>query len=141
MKGVDLSHCFGCGADNPAGLKLKKSYVGDQARIELIVKPEHTGYPGLMHGGITCVLFDEVMFHAIARNEVVAVVAKMTVDYRSPALVGDLLVCEAWIVKQDGRKIDVAATIVNGKTNATVAEGRGLFVEVDLEKLLDVNEP
>lgn len=89
-----------------------------------------------MHGGVTCVLFDEVMFHAIARKGVVAVIAKMAVDYRSPALVGDLLVCEAEVVKYDGRKIDVLATIVNGKTNAIVAEGRGLFVEVDLEKLL-----
>jgi hypothetical protein len=29
--------------------------------------------------------------------------------------------------------------IVNGKTNATVAEGRGLFVEVNLEELLIEN--
>ncbi len=136
MKNIDLGHCFGCGADNPVGLKLKKNYNGDKSHIEFVVKPEYTGYPGLMHGGITCILFDEVMFHAIARKGVVAVIAKMAVDYRSPALVGDLLVCEAEVVQHDGRKIDVMATIVNGKTNVTVAEGRGLFIEVDLEKLL-----
>jgi uncharacterized protein (TIGR00369 family) len=120
---------------------LKKTYDGDKARIEFIVKPQYTGYPGLMHGGVTCVLFDEVMYHAVARKGVVAVVAKMTIDYRSPALVGDLLVCEALINRHEGRKIDVTATIVNGKTNETVAEGRGLFVEVDLDRLLDASEP
>lgn len=137
MKSIDLSHCYGCGTDNPSGLHLKKVYDGDRARIEFIVGSEHAGYPGLMHGGITCVLFDEVMFHAIAKKEIVAVIAKMTVDYRGPALVGDLLICEAWIVKREGRKIDVEATIVNGNTNSTVAEAKGLFVEVDLDKLLN----
>jgi acyl-coenzyme A thioesterase PaaI-like protein len=101
MNSVDLSRYFGCGADNPVGLGLRKEYNGNKAHIEFIVKPEYTGYPGLMHGGVTCVLFDEVMYHAIARKDIVVVIAKMTVDYRSPALVGDLLVCEAEIVKQE----------------------------------------
>jgi len=139
MKGVDISHCFGCGPDNPSGLHLRKTYDGDRARIEFLVRPEHSGYPGLMHGGITCVLFDEVMYHAIAKNDVVAVVARMNVDYRSPALVGDNLVCEAEIVGQERRKIEVAATIKNGTTGAVVAEGKGLFIEVDLDKLLGRN--
>jgi uncharacterized protein (TIGR00369 family) len=138
MKSVDLSHCYGCGMENPSGLHLKKMYDGDKARIEFIVSSEYAGYPGLMHGGVTCVLFDEVMFHAIARRELVAVIAKMAVDYRGPALVGDLLICEAWIVKHEGRKIDVEAKIVNDGTSSTVAEARGLFVEVDLDKLLKV---
>jgi uncharacterized protein (TIGR00369 family) len=136
MKSVDLSRCFGCGADNPFGLHLIKGYVGDKARIEFKVKPEHAGYPGLMHGGITCVLFDEVMYHTIARKGIIAVIAKMTVDYRSPALVGDGLICEAWIVRHEGRKIEVSASIVNERTDKLVAEGKGLFIEVDLEKLL-----
>ncbi len=136
MNAVDISRCFGCGADNPSGLHLKKEYRGNKAHIEFIVKPEYTGYPGLMHGGVTCILFDEVMFHAIARDDVVAVIANMTVDYRNPALVGDPLVCEAEVKKRDGRKIHVNATIVNGRTNALVAEGKGLFVEVDLKKIV-----
>lgn len=138
MKSIDLSHCYGCGTENPSGLHLKKTFDGNKVRIEFIVGPEYAGYPGLMHGGVTCILFDEVMFHVIARKEVVAVIANMNVDYRSPALVGDLLICEAWIVKHEGRKIDVEAKIVNGKTNSTIAEARGLFIEVDLNKLLKV---
>jgi acyl-coenzyme A thioesterase PaaI-like protein len=136
MKNYDISRCFGCGADNPSGLHLRKEYRGDRSHIEFIVTPEYTGYPGLMHGGITCVLFDEVMYHAVARNDIVAVIAKMTVDYRSPALVGDRLVCEAEIIGQERRKIDVVAKITNGSTNALVAEAKGLFIEVDLEKIV-----
>ena len=136
MKGPDISRCFGCGPDNPVGIHLKKTYAGENARIDFVGKPEYAGFPGLMHGGMTCVLFDEVMFHAIAKKDIVAVIANLNVDYRSPALVGDLLTCEAHIVKHQGRKIEVSATIVNGRTKATVAEGQGLFIEVDLEKLI-----
>jgi uncharacterized protein (TIGR00369 family) len=136
VKEVDISRCYGCGAANPAGLHLKKEYRGERAHIEFLVRQEYTGYPGLMHGGVTCVLFDEVMYHAIARDGVVAVIARMAVDYRGPALVGDLLVCEAEVIKRDGRKHDVAATIVKAGTNALVAEAKALFIEVELAKLL-----
>jgi uncharacterized protein (TIGR00369 family) len=138
MKSVNISHCFGCGADNPKGLHLKKTNNGDRARIEFVVRPEYAGYPGLMHGGVTCILFDEVMFHAVAKKDVVAVIANINVDYRGPALVGDVLICEAWIVKHEGRKIEVEASIMNGRTNSLVAEGKGLFIEVDLDKLLKI---
>jgi uncharacterized protein (TIGR00369 family) len=136
MSNNDIGRCFGCGADNPSGLHLKKGYSGDRAHIEFKVEPEYTGYPGLLHGGVTCVLFDEVMYHAIARDGTVAVIANLNVDYRSPALVGDLLVCEGTVVRHEGRKINVAATIVNERTGAMVAEGKALFIEVDLDKLL-----
>jgi acyl-coenzyme A thioesterase PaaI-like protein len=139
LKSVDISRCYGCGPDNPSGLHLKKTYSGDKARIEFTVEPEYAGYPGLMHGGVTCVLMDEVMYHAIARDDIVSVLAKMTVDYRNPALVGDHLVCEAWIDGHEGRKIHVTANIINSRTKALVAEGKGLFVEVDLDKLLNKN--
>jgi uncharacterized protein (TIGR00369 family) len=136
MKNYDISGCFGCGADNPSGLHLKKEYRGNSSHIEFVVKPEYTGYPGLMHGGITCVLFDEVMYHAVARKDIVAVIAKMTVDYRSPALVGDHLVCEAEVIGQERRKIDVVARITNSATSTLVAEAKGLFIEVDLDKII-----
>ena len=136
MKSNDLRGCFGCGADNPIGLHLTKEYRGNKSHIEFTVKPEHTGHPGLMHGGITCVLFDEVMYHSIARKGIVAVIAKMVVDFRGPALVGDLLVCEAEAVRHEGRKVDVEATIVNGRTSGLIAEAKGLFIEVDLDKIV-----
>ena len=132
----DLNRCFGCGADNPVGLHLKKEYRGNRSHIEFTVQTEHAGHPGLMHGGITCVLFDEVMYHSIARKGIVAVIARMEVDFRRPALVGDLLVCEAEVVKLEGRKIAVEATIDSGRKQGPIAEAKGLFIEVDLDKIV-----
>jgi uncharacterized protein (TIGR00369 family) len=133
---VDLSYCYGCGMANPIGFQLQKTYVGDRSHIEYKVRPEHASYPGMLHGGVTCVLMDEVMYHTIAHLGIEAVTASMTVDYRRAALVGQHLVCEAWVVAREGRKVDVSATIVEGTSGKVVAEGRARFVEVDLSRLV-----
>jgi uncharacterized protein (TIGR00369 family) len=139
MKEVDLSRCFGCGANNPVGLHLKNTYMGNRAHIEFVVGPEHNSYPGLMHGGLTCVLLDEVMYYATARLEAEAVTVSMNVSYRSPARLGDRLICEGWVDKREGGKIDVRATIINATTGTMVAEGAGRYVEVELEALVRAN--
>lgn len=136
MTPVDLSHCYGCGAENPIGFHLRKSYVGERAHIEFEVRPEHNSYPGLMHGGITCVLMDEGMYHAIARLGIEAVTVSLTVDYTNPAMVGQHLVCEGWVQERDGRNIEVRAVIVDGKTGRAIAEGRGRYLEIDLERFM-----
>lgn len=132
----NLRYCFGCGQDNPIGLRLKYSYVEDRCHIEMVVRPEHCGYPGIMHGGVTCVIFDEAMYHAIEPLGVDAVTLTMTVDYRGPGLEGHRLICEAWIEKHQGRKLEVVSTIVDAITTRVVAEARGTYLEVDLEKVI-----
>lgn len=131
-----LRNCFGCGQDNPIGLRLKYAYVGERCHIELLVLPEHCGYPGLMHGGVTCVLFDEAMYHAIERVAADVVTLTMAVDYRSPGIEGHRLVCEAWIEERRGKKIGVESTIIDAGTSKLVAEGRATYLEVDLKKVL-----
>lgn len=136
MAPVDLSHCYGCGAENPMGLHVRKSYDGDRAIVEFEVLPVHNSYPGLMHGGLTCVLMDEVMYHAIARLGIEAVTVSLAVDYKSPALVGQRLMCEARVRERDGRRIEVWATIAEARTGTIIAEGRGRYLEIDLERFM-----
>ncbi|OPY31328.1 MAG: Thioesterase superfamily protein [Methanomassiliicoccales archaeon PtaU1.Bin124] len=116
-------------------MHLVKTSVGEKARIEYVVRPEHTGYPGILHGGVTCVLFDEVMYHAVSMVGVVAVLAKIAVEYKRPARNGDLLLAEAEIVERKGRKIEAAAILIERQKGDILAEARALFIEVDLEKL------
>jgi len=136
MKTVNLNNCFGCGKDNPIGLHLKNSYIGDKSHIEFEVKPQYCGHPGLMHGGVTGILFDEVMFHAIARLGIEAVTLSMNIEYINPALEGHILICEGEVEKQDGRKIDVVAVINDAESGKLIAKARGKFLEVDLDKVL-----
>ncbi len=136
MEDTNLNNCFGCGKDNPIGLQLENSYVGEKSHIEFEVRPPYCGYPGLMHGGVTGVLFDEVMFHAIARLDIETVTLNMNIDYVGPALEGHLLICEAEIENHEGRKIDVVAQINDAATGKLIAKAKGKFLQVDLKKVL-----
>lgn len=129
-------YCFGCGADNPAGLQLKPQYKGEKSHIEFLVKSEYCGYPGVLHGGVAGILFDEAMFYAIARTGMETVTLSMTIDYKSPALINERLVCEGWIEKQEGRKIEVAAIIQEQSTGRVTASGRGNFLQIDAAAFL-----
>jgi len=137
MVTADLGRCFGCGEGNPVGLHLKKTFAGERARIEYDVRPEHCSCPGLMHGGVTCVLLDEVMYHAVAGLGTEAVTVSLSIDYRSPGLAGQHLVCEAWVQGREGRRIEVLATIREAESSAIVAEGRGTFLEVDMARFME----
>lgn len=48
----DLSHCYGCGRNNPHGHQLK-SYWDDDETIALFTpKSFHTAIPGFVYGGL-----------------------------------------------------------------------------------------
>lgn len=134
---VNINNCYGCGKDNPVGLRLNISHIGDKSHIEFEVKPQYCGYPGVLHGGLAAVLFDEAMFHAIAKSGIEAVTASMNIEYISPAFEGHILECEGEIENRDGRKIDVSATLADAASGKLVARARGIFLEVDLKKVLD----
>ena len=136
MNERDLSNCFGCGGNNPIGLHLKNIYIGDKAHIEFKVAAEYCGHPGILHGGITCILFDEVMFYAIFKLGINVVTTNMEVDYESPALQDSILVCEAFIDKREGKNINVVATIVDKDTNKLIATSKGTYIEIDLDKFI-----
>ena len=134
---VNIHNCYGCGKDNPVGLRLNISHIGDKSHIEFEVKPQYCGYPGVLHGGLAAVLFDEAMFHAIAKSGIEAVTASMNIEYISPAFEGHILECEGEIENRDGRKIDVVATLTDKASGRIIAKARGRFLEVDLKKVLD----
>lgn len=139
MSTVNTDNCYGCGKDNPVGLRLNISHIGDKSHIEFEVKPQYCGYPGVMHGGIFAVLFDEAMFHAIAKSGTEAVTVNMNIEYVRPAFEGHILVCEGEVEKRDGRKIDVIATLIDAASGKLIAKARGRFLQVDLNKVLDRN--
>ncbi|NLT37404.1 MAG: PaaI family thioesterase [Methanomassiliicoccus sp.] len=135
-QGVDFPSCYGCGQENPIGFRLKYSFVDERSHIEFDIGPEHCGYPGLMHGGVTCVLFDEAMYHVIARTVPGVVTVTMAVDYKSPGFEGHRLICEAWVEKREGRRIEVYSTLIDAHTKKVVAEARAVYQKVDLSKIV-----
>jgi len=75
-------HCFVCGAENPHGLQLRFRFEDDEIRSDFLPKPQHTGYKGVVHGGIIGSALDETMFWAAAfEPRQFYVSAELTVRY------------------------------------------------------------
>ena len=45
----ETNHCFGCGRDNPIGLKLDMKLEGDHCVAYFTPKAEHESYGDRMH--------------------------------------------------------------------------------------------
>src|SRR5688500_12117637 len=76
--------CFGCGDENPIGLRLRFAPVGDGVRASFIPGPEHQGFDNVIHGGIISTVLDEAMAWATARAGFWAVTGEMQVRFRQP---------------------------------------------------------
>ncbi len=46
------SRCFGCGPENPKGLRIKSFVRGEEVVCELAVEPQHQAFEGFVAGGI-----------------------------------------------------------------------------------------
>ena len=125
------NYCFGCGSDNPVGLRLEIESGEDGAVRSRYAVPEHfQGYHGVVHGGILATLLDEVMAHAVLRRVGgSAATAQLEVRYRTPAMVGDPLCLEASVLRTSGRRIQVEGRIRRAD-GQLVAEGQALFLQV-----------
>src|SRR5438093_2817572 len=77
-------YCFGCGRHNPIGLHLLFEREGDWVAATYMPRREDTGFPGIMHGGLSALLLDEAMGWAMYVDHIFAVTARMETRYRKP---------------------------------------------------------
>ncbi len=120
---TDLSDglCFGCGRNNPAGLKLDFKWDGRTARAEFVPGKHHQGWKGIVHGGIiTCVL-DEAMTYAVHFQGTICLTARMSVSFKRPALVNERLIITSSTTKNTKRLIETRAS-VSGQDGTLVAQ-------------------
>ena len=105
--------CYGCGQQNPGGLKLRFRTEGDEVRAEFTPSAVHEGYPGYLHGGITCALLDEAMGWAAYQlsSGALAVTARVQIKFRRPLLIGESLTVTASVTRRSTRHLWTEATI------------------------------
>ncbi|KAF2266915.1 Thioesterase/thiol ester dehydrase-isomerase [Lojkania enalia] len=95
------------------------------------------GHPGIVHGGLLATLLDEGLarccFPALPNK--VAVTASLQVNYKKPALAGQVIVLKAETTKVEGRKAWVKGrleTLVDkkrGEVPVILTEAEALFIE------------
>ncbi len=133
---LKMNHCFGCGPDNPQGLRLK--FHLDQEGKRFIARfrlaRRFTGPPGHAHGGIIATILDEAMGKVNKLRSVVAMTRKMQVEYLKPVPLYRSLTAVAWGVRVHGRQHVNAAEIRN-ESDVVLARSTGVFVAIDPHRM------
>ena len=136
VAGSMVNDCFGCGPDNPEGMKLK--FVHDEQRERFVARFElskrYTGPPGHAHGGIIATILDEAMGKSNRLCKVVAVTKELTVEYLKLVPLGKPLVAEGWNHSIKGRVLIHMAEIRSAE-GEVLARSRGTFITVDPHKM------
>lgn len=100
----ETKHCFGCGRDNPIGLKLDMKLDGDRCVAYFTPKAEHESYGDRMHGGLTSTLLDEVMGdYVFSKAGKPAYTARLEIRFRSAIRIGETVKVEGWPEVHRGR--------------------------------------
>jgi acyl-coenzyme A thioesterase PaaI-like protein len=110
---ADLSegYCFGCGRNNPIGLKLKFVREGETVRADFIPDKLHQGWSGLLHGGILGLLLDEAQSNAAYATGNTCLTASITIRQRRPIKVTEPLVVTARVTKHHKRLIETEGQV------------------------------
>lgn len=121
--------CVVSGKASPVGMDANLWREGDLACMEVTLGPAFEGAPGRAHGGVVAALFDELMGLALSASGSVAFTGRLTVTYRAPTPIGELVVGRARFAERNDRKITITGELHSGDT--LLAEGEGLFIAVD----------
>ena len=133
-----FAHCFGCGEKHPTGLHLV-AHVGNAMDItaEFVVSENHQGAPGLAHGGLLSLAFDEALGKLMWLLRAPAVTARLETDFLKPVPMGSKLFITAEITGQVSRKVYCSAV---GRLNSVDGEiavrAAALFVIVPMSHFL-----
>ncbi|MEW6332802.1 MAG: PaaI family thioesterase [Thermodesulfobacteriota bacterium] len=123
----DLSHCYGCGRLNEAGLRIKSYWDGEESVCIYEPRSSHTAIPGFVYGGLIASLIDchgtgtaaAAKYRAEGRPmdtdpPLRFLTASLHVDYLRPTPLGVPLEVRGRVKEVKGRKVVVEETLSAG---------------------------
>jgi uncharacterized protein (TIGR00369 family) len=125
-----LNNCFGCGLENPSGLRLK-FFADPELNIvcRFRLARRFAGPPGHAHGGIIATLLDEAMSKANRARNILAMTRHIEVNYLRPVPLGVPLMLTARHIERHGRRHHCEAQLADA-AEQILATGKAVFVEV-----------
>lgn len=118
------------GLGTPLSVPLVFEYDGDDAVVRATFDRRFEGPPGMVHGGITALVFDEVLGHGANRIGRWGMTAFLNTTYRRGLPLGVELEFRSKVASIDGRKTTMEGTATLASDPSVVhVEAVGLFVE------------
>lgn len=134
-----FAQCFGCGQKHPTGLHLV-AYAREGLVItaEFTVTENHQGAPGLAHGGLLSLAFDEALGKLMWLLRAPAVTGRLEVDFLKPVPILSTLYITAQITGQVGRKVYTSAVgRMNSPDGEIIVQAGALYIVVPMEHFMD----
>ncbi len=134
-----FGHCFGCGELHPTGLHLV-AHAGEAANLtaQFTVTQDHQGAPGLAHGGLLSLAFDEALGKLMWLIRAPAVTGRLETDFLKPVPMGSTLHITARITGQVNRKVYTSAEgRLNSADGPLAVKASALFVIVTMDHFLN----
>jgi acyl-coenzyme A thioesterase PaaI-like protein len=124
------SLCFGCGQDNPIGLKMK--FVPDGKGVRAVFNPDerYQGWPGYLHGGIVACLLDEAMSHAAGATGARCVTARFETRLKRLVPISGPLTVTSHVTRKT-RKVIECASVLSLADGTIAAEGSATHFVID----------
>jgi uncharacterized protein (TIGR00369 family) len=130
------NYCFGCGRDNPHGMRLR--FVYDEEGRSFVSRfrltKRYVGPPGHAHGGIIATILDEAMGKVNKLRHVIALTSEMKVQYLKPVPLGSPLIAAGRERSVRGR-VHINIAEIRNEQGEVLARSRGKFIAIDPEKM------
>src|SRR6056297_223964 len=132
--------CYGCGPENAAGLQLV-AYAAepDAVTAHHTFEQRFEGAPGVVHGGATAAVLDDLFGRLLVRVLVTAVTSELSVTYLRAVHVGERCDLRAEVIDRTDRDVLMRATLTQQAVSKAVSTGR--FRIMSLERLANRYEP
>ena len=134
-----FGHCFGCGELHPTGLHLV-AYAGEGLDItaKFTVSENHQGAPGLAHGGLLSLAFDEALGKLMWLLRAPAVTGRLETDFLKPVPMGSTLHITAEITGQVNRKVYTSAIgRLNSPDGEIAVRAAALYIIVPMDHFMN----
>ncbi|WP_372865426.1 PaaI family thioesterase [Spongiibacter sp.] len=101
---------------------------GDRVVSDIRFGKRHEGPPNSVHGGITSLVFDQLLAFACLRNNTPGYTASLQVSYRKPLPLHKALRFETWLEDCGERKVIARGECRDG--DELLATSEGLFIRI-----------
>ena len=153
----EMSHCYGCGRLNEAGLQIKSYWDGDESVCTYQPRDYHMAVPGYVYGGLIASLIDchstgtasAAAFKAAGsvpgtESDFRFLTASLHVDYLRPTPIDGPLTIRAQVKEIKGRKVVVSNVLYAGgeacaKGEVVAVQAPDSFVEQLLQSKPNVD--
>ncbi len=134
QKGQDWHHinCFGCGEENPRGLKAVFPFHPEtgEVRFDYTFQNFYEGAPGFAHGGVLASIVDEaqgvVCFHAGH----FVMTDQLYVKYNKATSINEEVYVRAWITMVKSRRMYTKCTIISKRTGEILVSSKARWYDM-----------